>query len=89
MDLDPELAIIQGEAVARFLSDDVVGAVFRDLDSQYYEAWRSAATPEEREELWAKARAIVDLRYRLQAVADAGERAKHDLALANRPAPLA
>jgi len=84
--MDYDEPIRHGEAVARFLNDPTISSVFKEMDKQHYEAWKSAATVEDREALYQKARAIADLRSTLEAVVQAGELAKHNAARADRPA---
>ena len=71
----------RGEAVARFLLDETIQAVFRSLELSYYEAWRSSTTPTEREALVAKVSAFDDLTGSLKAIAEAGDLATQELAI--------
>ncbi|MBA3678383.1 MAG: hypothetical protein H0W74_13445 [Sphingosinicella sp.] len=75
---DPEQVIINGDAVARFLNDSAIQAAIRDTKLLYFNDWYAAETLEERERLWAKARALDDLQINLQAIVDAGELAKRE-----------
>ena len=79
-------AVSNGVEVQRFLQNPVIVSVFAELDRQYYDQWRAAATPQDRETLWAQARALDVLVESLTAVVQAGELANHQLARANRPA---
>lgn len=78
--------IQNGREVEVFMQNPVIRSVFEELDRLYYTKWRAAATPEERNELWAQARALDVLQESLQAVVDAGKRAIHDAERATRPA---
>jgi hypothetical protein len=85
----PELTledqVIRGENIKRFFADGTVRDVMHEKLQEYYVEWLRAATPEDRETLWAKARAIEDLVVKLQAVADAGDRATWDQTQRDKP----
>ncbi len=83
---DLEQAVLNGREVENFLQNPVIRSVFTELDRTYYNKWRSAATPEDREALWQQARALDVLGDSLQAVADAGKRVTIEAERATRPA---
>lgn len=75
-----ENRILNGDAVARFLSDPTIQGVMQDQKLLYFNEWVEAESPEARERIWAKARALDDIDTQLRAVVASGQRAKHDLA---------
>jgi hypothetical protein len=78
----PELTledqVIRADAVKRFFADGTIRSIIVERTQTYFVEWLQAATLEERELLWAKARALDDLTDALQAVVDSGDRATHD-----------
>jgi hypothetical protein len=78
----PELTledqVIRADAVKRFFADGTIRSIIVERTQTYFVEWLQAATLDERELLWAKARALDDLTDALQAVVDSGDRATHD-----------
>ena len=64
--------IRRAERLKAFLADEVVVQAFDNLDKDYFEQWKAGATPAERELLWAKGRALDELRGAFRAIVDAG-----------------
>lgn len=75
-----ETRIIHGDAVERFVNDPTIQSVFAEQKLLYFNEWVETESPEERERIWAKARALDDIDTQLRAVVASGQRAKHDLA---------
>jgi hypothetical protein len=88
-ELKPELLIQYGEAISRFLNDTTVQKVFSDIEATYYKQWKAAASPEDREALWAKVSALGDFKFVLERTVQSGlheravkaerERAEHQI----------
>lgn len=74
-----ELEAHRAEQVAAFLGNETIKAVFQGLELSYYQAWREAQDPAEREKLHAQASAFDDLREAFKRVVATGERATHEL----------
>lgn len=74
-----ELVINRGDQIATFLKNEHVQHVFREFDRAYYEAWKNAKNPAEREELFAKARALDELALGLQRTVEAGTHARDQI----------
>jgi hypothetical protein len=72
---------IRGQQIKGFLENETVQAVFKSLELSYFEAWKRATDPAEREQLHARASAFDDLRDSFKAVVASGERATHELTL--------
>lgn len=72
---------IRGEQIKAFLENVTVKAVLQGLELSYFQAFKAAGTPAEREQIHARASAFDDLRDSLLAVVSSGERATHELAL--------
>jgi hypothetical protein len=72
-ELTDEQKIRAGHRIEQFLSDEEVQAGFTRLHADYYKAFRAAKTPEEREQAWAKARALDDLATELVASVQRGK----------------
>jgi len=67
-----------------FLENESVRRVFRAYDYHLFQQWKAAATPAEREEVFAKASAFDGFAVALRAVVDSGKRETHDMDPANR-----
>jgi hypothetical protein len=74
-----EVAQQNGEAVAKLYTDPVVKSLFAELEMRYFRLWMESQSVEDREFVFAKARALSDLGIAFQAVIDSGARAKLDL----------
>jgi hypothetical protein len=68
--------IQNGEAISRLLNDNVVVRVFNDLEKRYIRQWKDAATPENREVLWAKVGALGELQAVLEGTVQSGLHAR-------------
>lgn len=75
-ELELEKAIINGEAVARFLNDPTIKSVLKELELLYFKQWSAAADLAAREALWHRAKALDDIATSLEAVKQAGQIAK-------------
>jgi hypothetical protein len=84
-ELTPEDQVIRGENIKRFFADRTVLSVVQERTERYFVEWLRAATLEERELIWHKARALEDLVDECQAVADAGDRATWDQTQLDKP----
>ncbi len=78
---------IRGEQIHGFLENETVRGILNGLELSYYTAWKQAATPTEREQLFATVSAFDDLMSTFRAVVASGERATHELALAEHSTP--
>lgn len=72
----------RGERIGAFLNDDMVQAIFTSLHLSYFEAWKQATDPAQREQIHATASAFDSLQESLRAVVASGERANLDLLVA-------
>lgn len=70
-----EKRIAEGARVEAFLRDDAVQNALKRLHERYYRDFKSAATPDAREAVWAQAKALDDLCTELAATVDSGTRA--------------
>jgi uncharacterized protein involved in type VI secretion and phage assembly len=68
-----EEMIQHGAAIERLLGDKAVQAVFGDIQEKYYQQWKEASSPELREHLWFRARAVDDLKLVLEAAVVSGQ----------------
>lgn len=69
----------RGEQIRAFLNTEAVQAVFKSLEVSYYEAWKQATSPAERETIHAQASAFDALKESFRAVVASGDRATLDL----------
>jgi predicted transcriptional regulator len=59
------------------MADKDVQTVWDGLEEALFKRWKAAATKEDRDSLWAMARALGDLKVALQAAVDAGQAEAH------------
>jgi len=64
-----------GERMSQFLNDELMQKHFNDLLHGWQNQWLDAPTVEQREELWARTRALRDFLESLQSVINTGEMA--------------
>lgn len=83
MELTPEQLIQHAEAINRLMIDPSVKQVWKALDHAYYQQWKAAKTPEERELVWARVGALGDLQQALEATVQRGQ---HEAEMAARRA---
>lgn len=82
---DPKQQLIDDAAkIAEFLENDSIRRVFRAYDQHLFTAWKQAATPAQREEIYAKASAFDGIAAALRIVVDSGIRETHELDPENR-----
>ena len=77
-------AIARGKRIDQFLADETIKAVLNGLELSYYTAWKGAATPTEREQIYSQVSAFDDLRESLKNIVASGLHATHELALLER-----
>jgi hypothetical protein len=69
----------RGETVAAFLQNTAVSDVWKSLEASYFQAWKDANTPAEREILHSRASVLDELKDALLSVASSGEHATESL----------
>lgn len=62
--------------LSKFLDAPVVKKAFADLGKQYTAEWLNAETPQERENVWARSKALFDVAKELRSVYETGRTAK-------------
>ena len=72
VELTKDELIRRADRLKTFLADDVVAQAFENLKAKWYDEWKSSATPESRERLWAKSCALDELEGAFRAIVDAG-----------------
>lgn len=76
-DYDAETkAISDGERIRQIATEPVFDKAIKDLGVQYYQDFKTAATPDARLNAWSKAKALDDLLNQLRATAESGTIAK-------------
>lgn len=78
MDNSESKRISDGSRVEAFLNDEAVREALARMHSRYYGEFKNAATRDDREAAWAKARVLDDFSTELVAVIDSGKRASAD-----------
>lgn len=68
-----------GQRMKEFLNDELMQQHFNDLLHGWQNMWLDAESPEEREKLWARSRALRDFIESLQSVINTGEMASVQL----------
>src|SRR5215469_8788590 len=68
-----------GQRMSQFLNDELMQEHFNNLLHGWQNAWLDATTVEQREELWARRRALRDFIESLQSVINTGEMASRQL----------
>lgn len=71
-------SIAAGERVKLFLKDDAIVGALKGLAVRYYEEFKAAKTPAERETAWAKSRVLDDFGVALDAVQSNAQHAAHE-----------
>lgn len=75
----------RGQEIRPFLENAIVRAVFDGLELSYYEAWKQAPTPADREKLHATVSAFDDLRHTLAGIVERGALATQQLEQGTAP----
>lgn len=85
--MSAEQEIQDGQRVTQFLTDPAVQAALQRLKEKYQGEWMAGQTPSDRENAWAKARALDDFAIELSATQGRGERANANLKREQRTVP--
>lgn len=82
--MDVQTIIEYGHVARQFVDSTAGKALLDEMGARYVAEWKAAQTPQDRENAWALARALDNVRLALRAVADAGEFEQHTLDKANK-----
>lgn len=68
-----EVLVRHAAMIERIVSDKSAQQLFADLSTHYGNQWKTATTPEKREDLWQKQRALDELWNEFQRVVASGQ----------------